>query len=304
MKRCLLVISMIITPALCFALTTGIVTYVDGTVTHKGNRIASSNVILSIDDADLLESGARSNIFVTFMDGSQLILFENTTIQFMPSNDNQNYVISLKKGDFWVFLNRTENISQILINDVTVSSNDAAIRSTYDPADNSGTIVISSNIALVQFTKDTSNGFQSSKIHFKSGTPTSVSQEFDQIQLDSGLSQYFIPKSGEVPIVVRATFPDEMDANPDIKAFVVSSTPTISFESPLIDFYQETIEFKATALEAGQARLFVISPSTGDYPGYVGEVPLTIYRMRQSKLMKIKTARGTINIKLAPKEEF
>jgi len=299
MKKLILILLFLYTPFAATAGIVGLVSYIDGKVFRQGNQKLEPGSVLTINDSDSIQSQKNSNLIISFRDGSQLILFENSAVK-LNFNRNSYNLIQLVQGDIWLWIKKTGPLYRIQLSDLIVESREAALRLFVSPTKKSGYVTVSSHSATIQDSKSNQKYSSGSQVLFQNSSITQISNNISQIQLSSNLAKYYLPKSGRIPVIIRATLDSGTITQDPVSAFLISSSPNLIVKSPVTSFHQEDIEIEVTAQGAGDSHLYVVSESIGGNPGLDGVLPISVSPMQNTKIMKIKTSRGNINIKLAP----
>ena len=299
-KQCC-VLLLFLCPFQLSAGTAGFISYLEGDTYINRDQRLQSGAVISISEKESLKTDRNASLMVSFRNGSQLILFENTSLDLNLASDNNR--IDVHHGNIWFLIAKESPTFQIQLSKVIVSSKQAALRCQLNRDTKKGFVRIDTGTAAITDRSASSHYSAGNAISFENDLIDAVSSESEQVSIISNLSTYYLPKSGQIPVTLRASLPSELPSGKSVSAYLVSVSPNITVESPVVDFYQEEIEFKALALGAGKSLLYVVTAPIGTKTGFEGAIPITVAPMRDTKIMKIKTARGTIRVKLTPKQE-
>jgi hypothetical protein len=302
MKRLLILLLLLfIIPQAAFAAIVGLVLHLEGDVYRQGNQKLLPGIVQTVDSKDAIETKKNSRLVLSFRDGSQLILFENSSIQLEL---NQPYTpfnrIRLQQGDCWLLIPQTDRAYRIQLADLTVESQNVAIRFTLNAADHNGSVSIDSGSATILDSQTNRSYPAGSQIAVLDGKINQVAYDGVRILLSSNLTHYNLTRSGQLPVLIRAALPPGYSVRKPVPAFVIVASPNLAVKYPAISFYQEEIEIEVTALGSGVSELFVVSERFEDKPALAGMIPISVSPMTNFKNVKIKTSRGNITIKLAP----
>lgn len=287
-------------PFTLFANVVGLISHLEGDVYRKGNQKVIQGPFMPVTSQDSLKSSKNANLVACFRDGSHLILFRDSSIKLDFDANNQINRIELEYGNIWLLVNETGRLYNITSGEVQIQTHQAAMRVQYNRSKQQGLLKINSGSVQV-LNSGTTNAYTEGQFSFAKGSIKPHQKPTDQILLTSNEPNYYLPKSGQVPIMIRATLPQELSLSKPLPAFIISSSANLVSRSSIASFNQNKIEIQASAIGTGDSNLYLISEPQNSNIGFEGVIPVNVSPMQYDRVMTIKTARGDIKLKFKPK---
>jgi len=283
----------------------GIVSYSIGDVLkiQSGNKQQSGR-ITTIKNNDIIETDQLSKVAILLNDGSQLIIFEKSSVQFNVNHNQKISRLNLIKGSIWCLKKKSNFLMHINSLGNSLSTDKAVFRVIGNKTTNELDIYVSNDTLTLLNADGALQLSAGQKYRLATGIMKSKQDINQAIFLSSEQKQYYIPKSGKFPIQIHAQLNSEYLSNqaPKQLAMLISDASNLIIDDPLLRFKLDAIDFTITTIDEGNPTIHVVMDAPTFVDGTDGSLQLKIHSMSKIKILKIKTSRGDIKIKMFPKK--
>lgn len=287
-----------------YASIAGIVSYSKGDVIKiLPDKKTFSGRITTIKNNDIIETAQNAKAVVLLNDGSQLIIYEKSSVLFNLDHPKKISHLNLLSGSIWCVKKPSDYTLQLSNLGNKLVTEQATFRVISNNSLDESNVYVSTEFMMLLRSIKPQKLSSSKKFRLSKGAVKTSLELNPGILLSSELNQYYIPESGKVPIQIHAQLnPDYYsDQTAQKYGMLISDSTNLVFNNPELYFSQDAIDFNMTTIAEGNHAVYVVMDNSSFVDGTNGFLQLKVHAMSKMKVLSIKTSRGNIKIKLVPK---